>query len=68
VPLIRARPVMRTQPLIPNTLGELEMMRVMLVNAKNCYAGLDSRCSGKLKLEFHGGERLLEESGSWLRN
>ncbi len=28
-----ARPVIRTQPLIPNTLGELVMMRVMLVNA-----------------------------------
>ncbi len=29
----RARPVIRTQPLIPNMLGELVMMQVMLANA-----------------------------------
>ncbi len=32
MPMIRARPVMRTQPPIPNTMGQLEMMRVMLAN------------------------------------
>ena len=31
--IIRARPVIRTQPLIPNTLGELVMMQVMPANA-----------------------------------
>jgi hypothetical protein len=29
VPITRVRPVIRTQPLIPNTLGELGMMQVM---------------------------------------
>jgi hypothetical protein len=33
VPITRARPVIRTQPLIPNTLGELVMMQVMPANA-----------------------------------
>ncbi len=31
--ITRARPVIRTQPLIPNMLGELVMMRVMPANA-----------------------------------
>jgi hypothetical protein len=31
--IIRARPVIKTQPLIPNTLGELVMMQVMPANA-----------------------------------
>jgi hypothetical protein len=31
--ITRARPVIRTQPLIPNTLGELVMMQVMPANA-----------------------------------
>jgi hypothetical protein len=31
--ITRARPVIRTQPLIPNTLRELVMMLVMLANA-----------------------------------
>ncbi len=29
MPIIKARPVMRTEPLIPNTLGELVMTVVM---------------------------------------
>ncbi len=29
MPIARARPVSRTQPLIPNMLGELVMMQVM---------------------------------------
>ncbi len=33
MPITRARPVIRTQPLIPNTLGELVMMQVMPANA-----------------------------------
>ena len=33
VPIIRARPVIRTQPLIPNILGELVMMVVMPTKA-----------------------------------
>jgi hypothetical protein len=33
VSITRARPVIRTQPLIPNTLGELVMMQVMPANA-----------------------------------
>ena len=31
--ITRARPVIRTQPLIPNMLGELVMMQVMPANA-----------------------------------
>jgi hypothetical protein len=31
--ITRARPVIRRQPLIPNILGELVMIRVMLANA-----------------------------------
>ncbi len=33
MPIIKARPAMRTQPLIPNTLGELVMTVVMPVKA-----------------------------------
>ncbi len=40
VPMIKVRPVMRTQPPIPNTLGELEMMRVVLSNAPIAIAAL----------------------------
>jgi hypothetical protein len=40
VQMIKARPVMRTQPPIPNTLGELEMMCVMLANTQIAMAAL----------------------------
>jgi hypothetical protein len=33
VPITKARPVIRTQPLISNTLGELVMMQVMPANS-----------------------------------
>ena len=33
MPITSGRQVIRTQPLIPNTLGEFVMMRVMLANA-----------------------------------
>jgi hypothetical protein len=38
MPIIKARAVMRMQPPIPNTLGELEMMCVMLANATGSVA------------------------------
>ncbi len=40
MPMIKARPKMRTKPPIPKTLGELEMMRVMLADAPIVMAAL----------------------------
>jgi hypothetical protein len=40
VPMIWVRLAMRTQPPMPNTLGELEMMHVMLGNAPIAMAAL----------------------------
>jgi hypothetical protein len=40
VPMIRARPAIRTQPLSPNVLGELVMMLVMPVNAPSAMIAL----------------------------
>ncbi len=54
MPMIKARPVMRTQPPIPNTLGELEMMRVMLVNAPITMAALTAGSVASLNLSSMG--------------
>jgi hypothetical protein len=50
VPMIKARAVMRMQPPMPTTLGELEMMCVMLANAPIAMAALtvDSVASSNL--------------------
>jgi hypothetical protein len=52
--MIRARPVMRTQPPIPNKLGELEMMCVMLVNAPIAMAALTAGSVASLNLSSMG--------------
>jgi hypothetical protein len=54
VPMIRARPVMRMQPPKPNTLGELEMMRVMLANAPIAMAALTAGSVASLNLSSMG--------------
>jgi hypothetical protein len=46
--------VMRTQPPIPNTLGELEMMRVMLANAPIAMAALTVGSVASLNLSYMG--------------
>jgi hypothetical protein len=56
VPMIEVRPVMRTQPPIPNTLGELEMMRVMLANAPIAMAALSAGSVASSNLSSMGGK------------
>ena len=54
-----ARPVIRTQPLIPNLLGELVMMQVMPVKAPIAMTALTVGSVASLNLssmgEAHGG-------------
>ncbi len=54
MPMIRARPVMTIQPPIPNMLGELEMMRVMLANAPIAMAALTAGSVASLNLTSMG--------------
>jgi hypothetical protein len=53
--ITRARPEIRTQPLIPNTLGELVMMRVMLANAPIAMTALIAGSIASLNLISMGG-------------
>jgi hypothetical protein len=52
--MIRARPVMKSQPPIPNMLSELEMMRVMLANAPIAMAALIAGSVASLNLSSMG--------------
>ena len=52
--MIKARPVMRTQPPITNTLGELEMMHVMLLNAPIAMVALTVGSVASLNLSSMG--------------
>jgi hypothetical protein len=54
VPMINARPVMRMQPPIPNTLGKLEMMRVILANAPSAMVALTAGSVASLNLSSMG--------------
>jgi hypothetical protein len=55
VPIIRARPVIRAQPLIPNTLGELLMMQVMPANAPIALTALTAGSVVSSNLSSMGG-------------
>ncbi len=55
MPIIRARPVIRTQPLIPNILGELVMMQVMPANAPIAMTALTVSSVASLNLSSIGG-------------
>ncbi len=55
MPITRARPVIRTQPLIPNKLGELVMMQVMPVNALIAMTALTAGSVASLNLISMGG-------------
>jgi len=55
VPITKARPVIRTQPLIPNTLGELVMMQVMPANAPSAMAVMGAGSVAGLNLSSMGG-------------
>jgi hypothetical protein len=55
VPITRARPVIRTQPLIPNMLGELVMMQVMPGNAPSAMTALTAGLAVSLNLSSMGG-------------
>ncbi len=54
MPMIKARAVMRMQSPIPNTLGELEMMGVMLANAPIAMAALTVGTVASLNLSSIG--------------
>ncbi len=53
--ITRARPVIRTQLLIPNTLGELVMMQVMPANAPIAMTVLMAGSVASLNLISMGG-------------
>ncbi len=53
--ITRAMPLIRTQLLIPNTLGELVMMRVMLANALIAMTALMAGSVASLNLISMGG-------------
>ncbi len=53
--ITRARPVVRTQPLIPNTLGELVMMQVMPANTPIAMTALMAGSVASLNLIFIEG-------------
>jgi hypothetical protein len=53
--ITRARPVIRTQPLIPNMLGELVMMQVMPANAPIAMTALTADSIASLTLISMGG-------------
>ena len=55
MPITKARPVIRTQPLIPNTLGELVMMQVMPANAPSAMAVMGAGSVAGLNLSSMGG-------------
>jgi hypothetical protein len=55
VPITRARPVIRTQLLIPNTLGELVMMQVRPANAPIAMTALTVGSVASLNLISMGG-------------
>ena len=55
MPIIKARLVMKTQPLIPNTLGELVMMQVMPENAPSAMTALRAGSVASLNLISMGG-------------
>jgi hypothetical protein len=54
---MKARPAIRTQPLIPNALGELVMMRVMPVKAPIAMAALTAGLVVSLNLSSMGEAR-----------
>jgi hypothetical protein len=54
VPRIRARPVIRTQQLIPNTLKELVMMQVMPANVQIAMTALTAGSVASLNLSSLG--------------
>jgi hypothetical protein len=54
VPIIKARLAMRTQPLIPNTLGELVMMVVMLTKVPIAMTALTAGSVASLNLSSMG--------------
>ncbi len=55
MPITRARPVIRTQRLIPNTLGELVMMQVMPANVPSAMTALTAGSVACSNLSSMGG-------------
>ncbi len=55
--IMKARPAIRTQPLIPNTLGELVMMRVMPVKAPIAMTALTAGSVANSNLSSMGEAR-----------
>jgi hypothetical protein len=53
--ITRTRPVIRTQPLIPNTLGELVMMQVLPANAPIAMTAFTAGSVASLTLISMGG-------------
>jgi hypothetical protein len=67
VPIIKARPAMRTQPLIPNTLGELVMMVVTPTKAPIATTALTAGSVASLNLSSMGESRGDGGGGGGLR-
>ncbi len=65
MPITRARQVIRTQPLISNTFGELVMMQVMLANAPIAMTALTAGSVASLNLISMG--RALGGGGVGLK-
>jgi hypothetical protein len=55
--ITRTRPVIRTQPLIPNTLGELVMMQVTLAKAPIAMTALMAGSVASSNLISMGGSQ-----------
>ncbi len=55
MPITSGRQVIRTQPLIPNTLGELVMMQVMPTNAPSAMTALTAGSVASSKLSSMRG-------------
>jgi hypothetical protein len=62
VPMIRARPQMRMQPPISNTLVELEMLCVMLANAPIAMAALTAGSVASSNLSSMGVKDYWNEA------
>jgi hypothetical protein len=67
VPIIKARPAMRTQPRIPNTLGELVMMVVMPMKAPITMTALAAGSVASSNLSSVGEARGNGGGGGGLR-
>ena len=67
MPIIKARPAMRTQPLIPNALGELVMTVVMPAKAPIAMTALTAGSVASLNLSSMGEARDDGSGGGGLR-